>query len=62
MCRLPRMYRISAPGCRQVFDALADRLAIQHDMKLRGEDQHADPGQHAVYHRRRYGAEPLARA
>ena len=44
----------------QVLDAGADRLVVEHDVELRGEDQHADAGQHAVDHRRRDGAEPLA--
>ena len=43
----------------EVLDAGADRLVVEHDVELRGEDQHADAGQHAVDHGRRHGAEPL---
>jgi hypothetical protein len=32
---------------------------IEHDMELRGENEHADAGQHAVDDRRRHGSEPL---
>ena len=37
-----------AGDAEQILDAGADRLVVEHDVELRGEDQHADAGQHAV--------------
>ena len=44
----------------EVLDAGAERLVVEHDVELPGEDQHADAGEHAVDDGRRDGAEPLA--
>ena len=35
-------------NAEQVLHACANRLAIKHDVKLRGKNQYADTGQHAV--------------
>ena len=35
----------------------AGRNVVDHDVKLRGEDQHADAREHSLNERRRHGAE-----
>ncbi len=52
-------FMIDVRDAEQVLDAGADRLVVEHDVELRGEDQHADAGQHAVDDGGRDRAEPL---
>ena len=61
MCGPPSLMAfISDVGdAHKILDARADRLVVEHYVELRGEDQHADAGEHAVDHRGRHGAEPL---
>ena len=44
----------------EVLETGRQRLGIEHHMELRGDDQDADAGQHAVDHGRRHHAEPHA--
>ncbi len=49
----------SAGNSEQVLYAIADRLAVEHDVELRRENEDADSGQHTVNDGWRNGAEPL---
>ncbi len=43
----------------KILNAGADRLVVEHHMKLRCQDQDTDASEHAVDHGRRDGAKPL---